>query len=137
MKQIDWTASLVDRICGEIASGRGIREVAAEKWCPSEPSIYRRMGEDAAFSDRINQARAAQQDREIEECVRMADEANVEDWQVVKLRIWARQWRASKLAPRRYGDKIALGGATDLPPVQTNTQVTLDPSEAYKALLGG
>lgn len=47
------------------------------------------------------------------------------------------RWRAEKLAPKRYGTKIAIGGATDLPPVQTNTQVTLDPSEAYKALLGG
>jgi hypothetical protein len=36
----------------------------------------------------------------------MADKATAEDWQVVKLRIWARQWRASKLAPKKYGEKI-------------------------------
>lgn len=36
----------------------------------------------------------------------MADQATPENWQVVKLRIWARQWRAAKLAPRKYGDKI-------------------------------
>jgi hypothetical protein len=36
----------------------------------------------------------------------LADQATPENWQVVKLRIWARQWRAAKLAPRKYGDKI-------------------------------
>ena len=107
---IDWTPELAERICSEIASGRAIREVSAEKWCPSEPSIYRRMAEVPAFADKISKARAAQQDREIEECVLMADQATPEDWQVVKLRIWARQWRASKLAPKKYGDKLELSG---------------------------
>ena len=36
----------------------------------------------------------------------MADAATPEDWQVVKLRIWARRWRASKLAPKVYGERI-------------------------------
>ena len=40
----------------------------------------------------------------------MADMATPDDWQVVKLRIWARQWRASKLAPKKYGDKLELSG---------------------------
>lgn len=105
---INWTDELVARICDEIAGGRGIREVCAEKWCPSEPSIYRRMAADPEFAASIDKARAAQQDREVEECVRMADEATPEDWQVVKLRIWARQWRAAKLAPNRYGDRLKV-----------------------------
>ena len=50
-------------------------------------------------------AREAQQEYEADYCVEMADEATPENWQLVKLRIWARQWRAAKLAPRRYGDK--------------------------------
>ena len=35
----------------------------------------------------------------------MADAATEADYNVVKLRIWARQWRASKLAPKKYGDR--------------------------------
>jgi terminase small subunit-like protein len=35
----------------------------------------------------------------------MADAATEADRQVVKLRIWARQWRGAKLAPKRYGEK--------------------------------
>lgn len=34
------------------------------------------------------------------------------------------RWRASKIAPREYGDKVAIGGADDLPPIETKS--TLD-----------
>lgn len=35
-----------------------------------------------------------------------------------RLRVEARKWAASKLKPRMYGDKVAIGGAADLPPIQ-------------------
>lgn len=109
---LKWTKSLIEKLCDEIASGRSIHEICAtEKWCPSEPSIYRQMAKDASFRSAINAARAAQQEREVEECIRMADMATPEDWQVVKLRIWARQWRASKLAPKKYGEKLDLSSS--------------------------
>jgi hypothetical protein len=52
-----------------------------------------------------------------------------------KLQIETRLKLLARWDPRRYGDKLAVGGADDLPPIQQNT--TLDPSEAYKRLLGG
>lgn len=102
----DWTPEIEQRICDELSSGVSIREIGVEDWAPSEPTIYRRMASDKAFADRIALARTAQQDYEADNCVTMADSATPEDWQVVKLQIWARQWRASKLAPKKYGDKI-------------------------------
>ncbi len=108
---IVWGDDLIVRLCDEIAGGRAIHEIAeTESWCPGEASIYRHMAKDEAFRSAITSARAAQQDREVDECIRMADLATTEDWQVVKLRIWARQWRASKLAPRKYGDRLELAG---------------------------
>jgi hypothetical protein len=86
------------------------------------------MAEVPAFAERVSKARAAQQDREIEECVLMADQATPEDWQVVKLRIWARQWRASKLAPKKYGDKLELSGDAENPiAVQRIERVIIKP----------
>jgi hypothetical protein len=52
-----------------------------------------------------------------------------------KLQIETRLKLLAKWDPRRYGEKLAIGGAEDLPPVQQN--VTLDAAEAYKRLLGG
>jgi hypothetical protein len=51
-----------------------------------------------------------------------------------KLQIETRLKLLAKWDPRRYGDKLAIGGADDMPPVQQN--VTLDAAEAYKRLLG-
>lgn len=36
------------------------------------------------------------------------------------------RWRASKIAPRDYGDKVAIGGADDLPPIKTLSEDQLD-----------
>ena len=41
-----------------------------------------------------------------------------------KLRVDARKWAASKLKPRVYGEKVAIGGASDLPPIRTATDMT-------------
>lgn len=53
-----------------------------------------------------------------------------------KLQIETRLKLLAKWDPKRYGDKLAIGGADDLPAVQQNTVVTLDPSEAYKRMIG-
>lgn len=32
-----------------------------------------------------------------------------------------RKWLLSKLSPKKYGDKVAIGGSDDMPPIQTTT----------------
>jgi hypothetical protein len=46
-----------------------------------------------------------------------------------RLRIDARKWLLSKLAPRKYGDKLELTGLPAAPPVQTADPVTLEDAE--------
>lgn len=114
---LDDTA-VVDLLCERIASGLGISAVCDMPDMPAKTTVYARMASDDAFRTRIARAREAQQDSEADLCVDMADQATPEDWQVVKLRIWARQWRASKLAPKKYGEKLELehGGQIALTP---------------------
>lgn len=66
------------------------------------------MATDETWRNEIARAREAQQEALIDETVDMADDATPEDWQVVKLRIWARQWRAGKLAPKKYGERASV-----------------------------
>ena len=116
-----WTDAIEQRICEELAGGASMHDIALLEGMPSEPTIYRRMASDTDFSALISAAREAQQDFVVDQCVRLADEADEENWQVVKLRIWARQWRAAKLAPKKYGDKqdinlnanVAVSNLTD------------------------
>lgn len=100
------TSAFEDEICDRISSGEAITDICRPGDMPGMHDVYLRMAQSEDFRERIARARAAQQDHEADECVRLADEATEEDWQVVKLRIWARQWRAAKLAPKTYGDKI-------------------------------
>jgi hypothetical protein len=98
--------SVVDALCARIIAGDGIKAICASNGMPSRSAVYERMAVDLAFRTRIAGAREAQQDAHIDDTVDMADAATIEDHQVVKLRIWARQWRASKLAPKKYGDTL-------------------------------
>lgn len=105
----------MDDICDHLSTGKSILDIARLKGYPSSDSMYRQMMRDPDFAAKVARAREAGQDHEADACVRMADEATSENWQVVKLQIWARQWRAGKLAPKRYGDKQQVehsGGVT-------------------------
>jgi hypothetical protein len=101
-----WDAAKLEEFLSDIASGSAICAIAGTNGYPSEKTIYRMMSSDKEFREKIQAARVDQQEYEMENIVAMADKATPEDWQVVKLQIWARQWRASKLAPKKYGDKI-------------------------------
>lgn len=41
-----------------------------------------------------------------------------------KLQIDARKWMAGKLRPKKYGDKLALGGDEDAPPIKIDLTMT-------------
>jgi hypothetical protein len=95
-------------ICDHLTTGKSLIEISRLEGYPSADSMYRQMARDEDFAARIARAREAGQDHEADAIVDMADKATAEDWQVVKLRMAARQWRAAKLSPKRYGDKVEL-----------------------------
>jgi hypothetical protein len=101
---IKWTEELQTDICDHLSTGKSIIDIAKLQGYPSADSIYRQMYRDEEFATRIARARKAGQDYEADNCIKMADDATEENYNVVKLRIWARQWRAAKLNPK-YGDK--------------------------------
>ncbi|MFZ1007321.1 MAG: hypothetical protein WAN65_10820 [Candidatus Sulfotelmatobacter sp.] len=95
-------------LCERLVSGMSMQSACATPDVPCHAEVYQRMAADAEFLSIIAQAREMQQHAIIDEIVKMADAATVEDWQVVKLKIWARQWQASKLAPKTYGDRSTI-----------------------------
>ena len=108
------------------------------------------------FSEQYARAREAQADKLAEETLAIADEdctmvradkhgsrdddgeGNTEvvfDATAVarnRLRVDARKWLASKMAPKKYGDKLAVGGADDLGPVQTVNRNLTDAERAVR-----
>lgn len=101
-------AGILDAICEGLATDHSIKAVCAPENMPCFQDVYTERAKNAEFANAIARAREAQQDYIADEIVQMADNATEADHNVVKLRIWARQWRASKLAKKKYGDKTTI-----------------------------
>lgn len=100
----------VQRLCDYLAEGMSVTAATAMPDAPSAKEMYIRCARDEEFGKRIARAREYQQAALIDQTLAMADAATPENWQVVRMQIWARQWHAAKLAPKVYGEKIAHTG---------------------------
>ena len=114
-----WRPEIEAELFERIAKGEAIRNICADDWLPSWPTFRLRLINDPDFATRYAVAREAQADAIFDEVQQIADMATPESVAVDRLRIDTRKWRAGKLRPKVYGEKLAIGGADDLPPVQT------------------
>lgn len=142
-----YTPELAAAICEHIAAGKSLRTIAALDGMPAQSTIMVWLdGKHPDFTEQYARAREAQADKLAEEILSIADdgrndtyidaEGNTKsDTEVIqrsKLRVEARKWLASKMAPKKYGDKMAIGGADDLGPVQTVTKEMTDAERAVR-----
>ena len=91
------------------ARSRGFAALALLDWIQADP-------ERAARYARAREERADILADEITEIADAPAETAVEVARS-RLRVEARKWVAARLKPRAYGDRLAVGGAGDLPPV--------------------
>jgi hypothetical protein len=124
----DYSEELGDAICAKLIDDTSLRQVALLPEFPDRSTILRWLDKHPEFAAKYARAREVQGDVLDDEMQREADEASVDDWQVRKLRIETMKWRASKLAPKRYGDKLALAGP-DGGPLQVVVQKFTEPTE--------
>lgn len=106
-----WTPEIEDEIFKRIANGEAIRQICStdrDEWLPSWETFRKRLANDPDFAAQYAHAREAQADNEFDEIRSIADAATPEDVAVARLRIDARKWRAGKLRPKVYGDKLDL-----------------------------
>jgi hypothetical protein len=117
-----FTQELADKICETIAtSSKGLRAICAENKIDVS-SLMKWLKENKEFSEQYARAKELQADYLVEEILEIVDDGsndfmtitkgnesyNVEDREVTsrsKIRYDARKWIASKLAPKKYGDK--------------------------------
>lgn len=106
----DYTKDMADNICEKISGGLSLRAICAEPGMPARGTVYRWLIENADFQDQYARAREKQADYFAEEIIEIADSAEAESAAVskAKLQIDARKWAASKIAPKKYGDKTEL-----------------------------
>ena len=142
-----YTPELAAAICEHIAAGKSLRTIAALDGMPAQSTIMVWLdGKHPDFTEQYARAREAQADKLAEEILAIADDGRSDTYidaegntksdpeviQRSKLRVDTRKWLASKMAPKKYGDKVAIGGADDLGPVHTVTKEMTDAERAVR-----
>ena len=144
----DYTQETADIICDRLADGESLRGICRDEHMPSKTSVFRWLAVNEAFRDQYARAREAQADHLADEILEISDDGS-NDWmertgkdqepgwvlngehvQRSRLRVDSRKWFASKVAPKKYGEKVQqeVTGANGGPvQVQRIERVIVDP----------
>jgi hypothetical protein len=97
-------------ICDRLANGESLVEICNRPDMPSRSSVIRWINANPEFAAMCGRARQEQGDYLFDEIARV--ESDVEAGRlppdVARVLISSKQWRASKLAPKRYGDRTTV-----------------------------
>lgn len=120
-----YTQDLADRICAQLADGDSMRTVCKDDGMPCKTTVFMWLRTNEEFLNQYTRAKQESADALTDEMLDIADDAS-NDWmerrdkddqsigwqlngdhvQRSRLRIETRKWLASKLKPKKYGDKI-------------------------------
>lgn len=112
----DFTQEIADEICDRLAKGESLRSISADEWMPERSTVRRWLMSSDEFRNQYARARDDQADEYADRVIFEAE--NATDPQLGRLRMDALKWAASKLAPKRYGDKVQVGGDEDGAPIK-------------------
>ena len=118
--QTEYTQEIANAICELIADGNSLRAICLLDDMPAKSTVFKWLAEQPTFSDQYARAREAQADSLADDILEIADDGKRDtytdldgnertDHDVIarsRLRVDARKWLASKMAPKKYGDKM-------------------------------
>lgn len=132
-----FTNEIADEICRRLSDGETLREICRDDRMPHWTTVYDWKHANEALSLRIAGARELGEEAIAQECLAIADTPKIGIRTTVKpsgtettetdmiehrrLQIDTRLKLLAKWNPKKWGDKLAVGGAADLPPVETST----------------
>lgn len=121
----DFTPEIANEICNKLIDGESLRGICSDEGMPHASTVCRWLSVNADFREQYAHAREAQADTLFDDVLEIADDAR-NDWMVrrgeddagwvangehiqrSRLRVDARKWMASKLAPKKYGERQVL-----------------------------
>lgn len=108
-----YSQELADRICSELSGGRSLRSVCEDEGMPDRVTVFRWLREHESFCSQYARAKEEAADALADEMLDIAD--STDDPQSRRVRVDTRKWIASKLKPKRYGDRMQLAGDDESP----------------------
>jgi len=131
----NFNKDMADTICAMIAEGASVREIGRTEGMPAARTVFQWLAAHDEFAQQYARAKEAGLEAMADEIMDIADNSQ-NDWmerndpdnagfnamgehiQRSRLRIDSRKWLLSKLASKKYGDKLAIGGDQENPIVQ-------------------
>lgn len=126
-RPVEFTQEFADIICGELAVGHSVRKICEDVKMPTRDTFFKWIREHKDFADQYARAKEESVASIFEEMTEIVDDGR-NDWmqdqymkgkspgwkvngeavQRSKLRWEDRRWKLSKLAPKKYGDKLDI-----------------------------
>jgi len=107
-----YTEATAAEICRRVVDGQSLRTICKAPGMPDKETIANWRRAHPEFDKRYQDARCDQADAHVEEMLDVARQAvkakSSEEVQGYKLLVDTLKWRASKMKPRSYGDKLTL-----------------------------
>lgn len=127
-----FTQKAADEICERLAKGEPLAQICRSENMPAVRTVSDWKAEHKDFAAAFARAREEGFDVIAESCLQIADDGKNDTYkddegnvrvdhdhiQRSKLRIETRLKLLAKWDPKRYGEKLAIGGADDLPPIK-------------------
>ena len=113
-RQLEFTQEIGDAICDLIADGQSLRSICRRDDMPTTSTVCRWLTLLPTFAEQYTRARELQADALADEITDIADD-KTGDPQRDRLRVDARKWVASKLKPKKYGERTLHGSDPENP----------------------
>ncbi len=101
----EYTPEVTDRICARLAAGESLRSVCRDDSMPCVATVFNWMRSYPAFLEQYARAKEESADALTDEMLEIADN-ETGDVQRDRLKVDTRKWLASKLKPKKYGEKV-------------------------------
>lgn len=124
----DYNQEIADKICEAIADGQSLRSICQQEDMPNKATVFRWLDKHKEFGDQYARARDEQAETLADDIVSIVDSAanpltvdgvpltdadgkpimfaDTASIAHARLKMDARKWVASKLKPKKYGDKL-------------------------------
>lgn len=128
----EYTQDIAEAICERIADGESLRAICRDETMPDARTVHRWVAKDEEFRQQYARAMELRANVIFEDVIEIADDTaddtttNADGAEIVnhehiarsRLRVDARKWFLSKVAPKKYGDRLErleLSGDADNP----------------------
>ncbi len=143
VRPLDFSQEIADKICDRLKQGISLRKICKPNDFPTKETVFKWLAENPIFQSHYACAKELFSDAEFERMQDIIEDAKTpEQIAQARLKIDTMKWMLGKMRPKKYGDKLAIGGTDELPPIRTQStldvsNLTLEQLDALQAAFKG